>query len=191
MSESELHQEDSRSKTASYSKQAKSRPCIRQLGSRSTDRIHPLYPKAEEDHEPVMQQPASMTKSDPVSRRPRQINISPQKPLSSFLASEASKVGTPPPSARGFFFNTQEEATSPGWKHTETRFSGAKNDMVLGEEREWFRVEVDDLVKEDSEDEPDHEIPEHFLTSPLCPRHPKHRSGGTGVCIYHGRNQDS
>ena len=34
-------------------------------------------------------------------------------------------------------------------------------------------------------------VPEHLPNSPMCPRHPKHKSGGKGVCIYHGRNMTS
>jgi hypothetical protein len=34
-------------------------------------------------------------------------------------------------------------------------------------------------------------IPEHFPNSPLCPRNPKHKSGGRGVCVYHGRREDN
>jgi hypothetical protein len=34
-------------------------------------------------------------------------------------------------------------------------------------------------------------IPEHLPTSPLCPRNPKHKSGGRGVCVYHGRGEDN
>ncbi|OIW32166.1 hypothetical protein CONLIGDRAFT_629858, partial [Coniochaeta ligniaria NRRL 30616] len=33
-------------------------------------------------------------------------------------------------------------------------------------------------------------VPEHLPTSPLCPANPKHVSGGTGVCVFHGRKQD-
>lgn len=29
--------------------------------------------------------------------------------------------------------------------------------------------------------------PEHLPSSPLCPKNPKHKSGGTGICVYHGR----
>jgi hypothetical protein len=31
------------------------------------------------------------------------------------------------------------------------------------------------------------DVPEHLESSPLCPRHPKHVSGGVGWCPYHGR----
>jgi hypothetical protein len=34
-------------------------------------------------------------------------------------------------------------------------------------------------------------LPEHFPSSPLCPRNPKHKSGGRGVCVYHGRGEDN
>jgi hypothetical protein len=33
-------------------------------------------------------------------------------------------------------------------------------------------------------------VPEHLPSSPLCPRHRKHKSGGRGVCWMHGKNQD-
>lgn len=32
-------------------------------------------------------------------------------------------------------------------------------------------------------------IPEHLISSPLCPLHPKNKSGGKGVCVYHGRRR--
>ncbi|KAI4125371.1 MAG: hypothetical protein LQ338_004294 [Usnochroma carphineum] len=54
---------------------------------------------------------------------------------------------------------------------------------------DWFRAKV-------AVDEANYEraifelnVPEHLPSSPLCPRHPKHRSGGKGVCVYHGRNR--
>ena len=56
---------------------------------------------------------------------------------------------------------------------------------------DWFSVQ---LMVEDSRDvEKQFElnVPEHLLGSPLCPRSPMHKSGGKGVCIYHGRNKSS
>ena len=32
-------------------------------------------------------------------------------------------------------------------------------------------------------------VPEHLPSSPICPKNPKHSSGGTGVCPYHGRQK--
>lgn len=37
----------------------------------------------------------------------------------------------------------------------------------------------------------DMNVPEHLPSSPLCPRHWKHNSGGKGVCWMHGGNGDS
>lgn len=34
-------------------------------------------------------------------------------------------------------------------------------------------------------------VPEHLAGSPLCPMHPKHKSGGWGVCPYHGRRKSN
>ena len=35
------------------------------------------------------------------------------------------------------------------------------------------------------------DLPEHLPTSPMCPANKRHRSGGTGVCVYHGRRKRS
>jgi hypothetical protein len=35
------------------------------------------------------------------------------------------------------------------------------------------------------------DVPEHFAGSPLCPMSPKHKSGGWGVCPYHGQRRTS
>ncbi|KAF7508819.1 hypothetical protein GJ744_008696 [Endocarpon pusillum] len=37
----------------------------------------------------------------------------------------------------------------------------------------------------------DMNVPEHLPSSPLCPRHEKHKSGGKGVCWMHGRSRDA
>jgi len=33
------------------------------------------------------------------------------------------------------------------------------------------------------------DVPDHFPSSPLCPMHPKHKSGGRGICPLHGREK--
>ncbi|KAI0387836.1 hypothetical protein F5Y04DRAFT_12556 [Hypomontagnella monticulosa] len=35
------------------------------------------------------------------------------------------------------------------------------------------------------------DMPEHLPTSPMCPANKRHKSGGTGVCVYHGRRKKS
>lgn len=33
------------------------------------------------------------------------------------------------------------------------------------------------------------DVPEHLPSSPLCPANSRHESGGTGLCVYHGRRR--
>ncbi|KAI1776926.1 hypothetical protein F4818DRAFT_440321 [Hypoxylon cercidicola] len=35
------------------------------------------------------------------------------------------------------------------------------------------------------------DMPEHLPSSPMCPANTRHKSGGTGVCVYHGRRKRS
>ena len=53
----------------------------------------------------------------------------------------------------------------------------------------WFRVRVEGSEDPSSDDELGQNIPDHLPSSPLCPRHHKHLSGGTGDCVMHGRNR--
>lgn len=65
---------------------------------------------------------------------------------------------------------------------------------VRGEENDWFRQRMDDIMGEDDEEEDsafDWDIPVHLPQSPLCPLNPKHKSGGKGVCVYHGRRKNT
>ena len=54
---------------------------------------------------------------------------------------------------------------------------------------DWFRVKVALGHAEEERGGFELHVPEHLPSSPLCPRHPKHKSGGKGVCVYHGRNK--
>ncbi|KAI4232993.1 MAG: hypothetical protein LQ349_004670 [Xanthoria aureola] len=54
---------------------------------------------------------------------------------------------------------------------------------------DWFRVKVALGQAEEERGVFELHVPEHLPSSPLCPRHPKHKSGGKGVCVYHGRNK--
>ncbi|OMP87201.1 hypothetical protein BK809_0007287 [Diplodia seriata] len=67
-----------------------------------------------------------------------------------------------------------------------------------GLERDWIRERLDRILAESSRSESDvdrlnstfaWDVPEHLPDSPLCPLHPKHRSGGKGICVYHGRRK--
>lgn len=82
----------------------------------------------------------------------------------------------------------QAGLTTPSHRVTTPRSPGARvqrNDKDV----DWFRIKV--AVDEATEERDNFElnVPEHLPSSPLCPRHPKHKSGGKGVCVYHGRNK--
>ena len=58
---------------------------------------------------------------------------------------------------------------------------------------DWYRVKMNAIIDAEddtvmSREELAVSVPEHLPNSPLCPRHPKHKSGGRGECPFHGRN---
>ncbi|OCK81894.1 hypothetical protein K432DRAFT_3948 [Lepidopterella palustris CBS 459.81] len=70
---------------------------------------------------------------------------------------------------------------------------------TIPSEQDWFRVKlapvdndyecrnsVHDFAREMFE----WDLPEHLPGSPLCPLNPKHKSGGKGICVYHGRKKE-
>ncbi len=113
-----------------------------------------------------------------------------------FLPSEARRVGTPPLShaKRGFFFDysnpPEDRNSSPesGAGSTPGVTPGGTSRKRRGSDFDWYKA------KEDADDAKDKQagfelnVPEHYPNSPLCPRNPKHKSGGKGMCVYHGRN---
>lgn len=74
----------------------------------------------------------------------------------------------------------------------QTPFSQRYNDS-----KRALQQQIRSLVQEgmDEDDEADDDIvlgfeqdvPDHFPNSPLCPLHPKHKSGGKAICPLHGR----
>ena len=113
-----------------------------------------------------------------------------------FLPSEARRVRTPPLKDgstskgrhRGFFFDyhaqqVQNFATDDPSQPQTSEGVGRVSDT------EWYRRELDII---DTECNPGEEymgsVPEHLPNSPLCPKHPEHKSRGKGVCPYHGKN---
>ena len=118
-----------------------------------------------------------------------------------FLPSEARRVTTPPLSAnlerkhklRGFFFDYR--AAHDGETPSSLDPLTFKQRHSSGPERnppetEWYQAKLDaiDAGEETAREEFALSVPEHLPNSPMCPRHAKHKSGGKGVCVYHGRN---
>ncbi|RYP37230.1 hypothetical protein DL767_003049 [Monosporascus sp. MG133] len=58
--------------------------------------------------------------------------------------------------------------------------------------KEWWEVPVPVPSYEDMAPSAfQFDLPEHLPSSPMCPANKKHKSGGTGVCVYHGRRKRS
>lgn len=118
-----------------------------------------------------------------------------------FLPSEARRINTPPlpcdnpgkASSRGFFFDynaptiESQQAVPNSFRRVST--ADDTGERVRPSDSEWYRVKLDtiDNVEAPSREAVASTIPEHLPNSPLCPRNPKHKSGGTGTCPYHGR----
>ena len=126
-----------------------------------------------------------------------------------FLPSEARRVHTPPlPTGstgagkfRGFFFDYNAPLTPTSVFPERAPAAAAATAVVdatnvharvgAGARRDsdWYRVKSDAIEAEGgSWEQLADAVPEHLPNSPLCPRHPKHKSGGVGECPYHGRN---
>lgn len=66
-------------------------------------------------------------------------------------------------------------------------------------ELEWFRVRMDPGLANEAQSNKEADVssnaafewdvPEHLPGSPLCPLSPKHKGGGKGICVYHGRKK--
>ncbi|CAG8957553.1 hypothetical protein HYFRA_00010419 [Hymenoscyphus fraxineus] len=133
-----------------------------------------------------------------------------------FLPSEATRIKTPPmtpgtpptiPPPRGFFYDNntlspnfsprlspsidgpeQQVTTNTSGSPISTPgsrlpFTGIKRSNGLRHKRKVEGPGYGEFATGKFEIE----IPEHLPNSPLCPKNPRHKSGGTGICVYHGR----
>ncbi|KAI0404602.1 hypothetical protein F4802DRAFT_598026 [Xylaria palmicola] len=53
--------------------------------------------------------------------------------------------------------------------------------------KEWWEVSVPMSYGAVDQRTFKFDLPEHLPSSPMCPANKRHKSGGTGVCVYHGR----
>ncbi|PBP26161.1 hypothetical protein BUE80_DR002907 [Diplocarpon rosae] len=138
------------------------------------------------------------------------VDIASPDPLEpNFLPSEATRVNTPPmfpgtPSiqARGFFFDlssSKDNNLSP--KSTGSSTGAMIQPKSHSPILDWWEADTEHasmgnkstktVAKARSPPESfELNLPEHFPNSPLCPQNPKHKTGGTGVCPYHGRKRN-
>ncbi|KAI0453080.1 hypothetical protein F5B21DRAFT_526312 [Xylaria acuta] len=68
------------------------------------------------------------------------------------------------------------------------RGGGAGRPRPKPKEKEWWEVSVPvSYGQVDQRAAFRFDLPEHLPSSPMCPTNKRHKSGGTGVCVYHGR----
>ena len=118
---------------------------------------------------------------------------------STFLPSEARRVDTPPLARgkRGFFFDcskspsTNNSSPESEGTHSPPVTPGGTSKKRRGSDIDWYKMKEAADEARDERLNMELNVPEHLPSSPLCPRNPKHKSEGTGVCVYHGRNGPS
>lgn len=115
-----------------------------------------------------------------------------------YLPSEARRIGTPPMSShegrhRGFFFDynaPEDRGTTPNAEEGDSGFPSPVLTRKRVSDIDWYKVKLEADEAHDVTMNFELNVPDHLPSSPLCPKHPKHKSGGKGICIYHGRNRD-
>ena len=110
-----------------------------------------------------------------------------------YLPSEARRIGTPPLNeqnvkARGLFFS-YDVRDDEGEVLSSDTVERARFGMKMASDIDWLSVKLKADEARDNAMCFEINVPEHLPSSPLCPKHPKHKSGGKGICIYHGRNR--
>ncbi|KAI0111355.1 hypothetical protein F4814DRAFT_450030 [Daldinia grandis] len=95
-------------------------------------------------------------------------------------------ISAPPPHRR----NKSSGGSSPGSSHSPTPLSPPTPKRNTG--KEWWEVPVA-LTRYETAAHGSFEfdMPEHLPNSPMCPANKRHTSGGTGICVYHGRRKKS
>ena len=122
---------------------------------------------------------------------------------STFLPSEARRVGTPPlPGSdgsgksrrmRGFFFEYRppDPPTTDLLDIPTVNIFATRPTIALQEKEadtdNWFRTTAPAPDFQQAVNKFELDVPDHLPNSPLCPKNPKHPNGGTGICVYHGR----
>ncbi|KAF5634511.1 uncharacterized protein FTJAE_6718 [Fusarium tjaetaba] len=118
-----------------------------------------------------------------------------------FPGGEARRIKTPPLAEdtasgrpRSFFTETvppteDDEMGSPSRRNS---LQTVRRQSIVADTYEWWeKMPKKPVRRSPFQDRPPFEfqLPEHLPSSPMCPTNEKHVSGGTGVCVYHGRRK--
>ncbi|KAF9772041.1 hypothetical protein IL306_010304 [Fusarium sp. DS 682] len=120
---------------------------------------------------------------------------------SQFPGGEARRIKTPPLAEdttsgrpRSFFTETIPPTEDDLIESSSTRNSlqTVCRKSIVADACEWWEKIPKKPVRRSPFQEPvpfQFQLPEHLPSSPMCPANEKHVSGGTGVCVYHGRRK--
>ncbi|KUJ10306.1 uncharacterized protein LY89DRAFT_257184 [Mollisia scopiformis] len=116
--------------------------------------------------------------------------------------------GTPAVLARGFFFDLNAAKDDPDSRTVSPATSaGSGGTGKAKSPREWWEADSKHTAVRNKSSHPIEKKnatnmrqlspsafelslpPEHLPSSPLCPKNPKHPSGGDGICPFHGRRK--
>ncbi|KAF5628602.1 hypothetical protein F25303_10402 [Fusarium sp. NRRL 25303] len=118
-----------------------------------------------------------------------------------FPGGEARRIKTPPLAEdaasgrpRSFFTETVPPTEDDGMGSPSRRNSlqTVRRQSIVADTYEWWeKLPKKPVRRSPFQDIPPFEfqLPEHLPSSPMCPTNEKHVSGGTGVCVYHGRRK--
>ncbi|KAF5533861.1 hypothetical protein FMEXI_11594 [Fusarium mexicanum] len=118
-----------------------------------------------------------------------------------FPGGEARRIKTPPLAEdtangrpRSFFTETVPPTEDDGMEFSSRRNSLqiVRRQSIVADTYEWWeKMPKKPVRRSPFQERPPFEfqLPEHLPSSPMCPTNEKHVSGGTGVCVYHGRRK--
>ncbi|KAI0478754.1 hypothetical protein GGR56DRAFT_689724 [Xylariaceae sp. FL0804] len=104
-------------------------------------------------------------------------------------ASTAARAASAGPAAAS---NKGKGSSSRRQRRVQTPPGPPNREATRGTGKEWWEVPVarPSYHQVTHAQQPfEFDLPEHLPNSPMCPANKRHRSGGTGVCVYHGRRR--
>ncbi|KAI0435339.1 hypothetical protein F5Y09DRAFT_2518 [Xylaria sp. FL1042] len=139
----------------------------------------------------------SSTPRRPHSRQEGQVNLKKTNLSTSFTPSDYSTSSTPRlhhDSDTGSVIrdSSSKQPRTPRVENSSNVVRTPDSSRRARKERhackEWWEVSVPTSYAAIDQRTPfKFDMPEHLPSSPMCPTNKRHKSGGTGVCVYHGR----
>ncbi|KAI0541509.1 hypothetical protein GGR58DRAFT_529177 [Xylaria digitata] len=120
----------------------------------------------------------------PLSRQEGHANLKKTTLSTSFTPGDSSTASTPGAHARANGDPSDGDNRSVIRDSSEQTTGAKKKDPAR---KEWWEVSVPTSYAAVDQRSFKFDLPEHLPSSPMCPANKWHKSGGTGVCVYHGR----